>query len=289
MNHTIVNDTVRFISESYNVSPCFLGFADEGVNYFWKTPNQGTEVCFPLCGIVPSNVYTYNGKEYPLGMHGFAQDREFSLAEKTETRIVYEFADDAETLKRFPWRFLFQVTYELEENTLKTMFKIENRDTSEMFFSVGGHPRYSCPIGSGTNFEDYFIAFEKSECIEDVTKAFSPIEEIKKCLSADGKTLRLDYAMFSNGCFCFSPYNSSEITLKNKKNGRGIHIQLGGAEHLQFWTEPDSPFLAIEPLFGAISSYPLQKKDGDWVNRPHILRLKPGMAQEYSYSVTLLR
>jgi galactose mutarotase-like enzyme len=289
MNPTIANDTIQFVSDSYNVSPCFLRFNDENVNYFWKSNEKGTEVCFPQCGIVPNNVFSYKGREYPLPMHGFAQNREFIVAEKSETHIIYQFFDDEETLKQFPWHFLFQIVYSLCGDSLKTTYRIENRDESEMFFSVGGHPRYSCPIGSDTIFEDYFIVFEKPESIKNVVKAYSPIEEIERRLSVDGKTLNLDYSMFSKGCFCFSPYNSSVITLKNNKNGRGIQFELGGSDHLQFWTQPNSPFLAIEPLFGAISSHPVKKEDSDWMNKPGILRLNPGKVHECSYTSTLLR
>jgi galactose mutarotase-like enzyme len=289
MNHIIENDSIRFVSESYNVSPCFLGFKDDDVNYFWKPEETGTEHCFPQCGTVPNDVYSYKGKDFPLGMHGFAQNREFSVAEKSESHIIYAFSDDAETINQFPWRFSFQIIYALEKNTLKTTYRIENRDISEMFFSVGGHPRYACPIGGGTHVEDYAIVFEKPESIETVVKAYSPIEEIEKRLSKDGKTLQLDYAMFSKGCFCFSPYHSAEITLKNDKNGRGMLFHLGGSDHLQFWTQPNEPFLAIEPLFGAISSLPMKAEDGDWANKPGILRLKPESRHECSYKVTLLR
>jgi galactose mutarotase-like enzyme len=292
MKHTISNGTIRFVSDSYNVEPWFLGFADENINYFWHTPEGeklGTAVCFPQLGTMPDNSYVYDGKVYSMPMHGFAQDREFAVAEKSETHVAYELLDDDASYKMFPWHFRFQVIHSVEGAALKTEYLIENRDDKELYFSVGGNQRYTCPIGEGTVFEDYAIEFEKPEYIKNIAKAYSPISAIEKCLSPDGKNLRLDYSMFSGGCFCFRPYNSKEITLKNNKNKRGIRIQLGGAENLQFWTSPGSPLLAIEPFYGAISSQPMIKEDGDWINKPGILRLNPAGVYRCGFTAHLLR
>ncbi|GHV03142.1 LACX protein [Spirochaetia bacterium] len=292
MKHTIQNERISFTSDSFNVEPWELRFNDEDVNYFWRPADLkklGTAVCFPLLGTVPDNKYTLDGKEYAMPMHGFAQDREFIVSEKTETRISYELTDDEETYRQYPRHFNFRLTYYVEGESLKTEYRVENRDTRELFFSVGGHPRYNCPIGEGTCFEDYRIEFEKSESITNIVKAYGPISEIEKCFSADGKQIKLDYCMFTKGCFCFSNYNSQELCLKNDKNGRGIRINLGGADHLQFWTQPGSPFLAIEPFFGSISSLPCKEIDGDWVHKPGSLHIQPGEVYVCTHSVRPLR
>ena len=292
MINTIKNEYLLFESDSFNISPRTLSFINDDVNYFYKTDKprgSDTEICFPLLGSVPDNKYVYDGKEYTMGMHGFAHNREFEVSEKGDAFVTYELADDESTYSQYPWHFCLHITYALEKDTLKTEYKIENRDNKTMYFSVGGHPRYACPISDESKFEDFYIEFEKPESIANIVKSYGPISEIEKNFSNDGKCIRLSYSMFTEGCFCFHPYNSGIIHLKNDKTSRALRIDLGGADHLQIWTRPGAPLLAIEPFFGSISSLPIKPADGDWINKPGILHIEPGEVYTCAFSVRPLR
>ncbi|MFA6507293.1 MAG: hypothetical protein WCT14_14440 [Treponemataceae bacterium] len=295
MKNTISNDTITFISDSYNVEPWVLKFNnddDESANYFWRPADKkrlGTAVCFPMMGMLPNGKYMFEGKEYSLGMHGFAQDREFVVVEKSEKHIVYELADDAQSFAQYPWRFNFRLTYSVEGSALKTEYRIENRDGKEMYFTVGGHPRFACPVGKAGRFEDYFIEFEKAESVENIIKSYGPISEIEKCISADGKKLRLDYSMFTKGCFCFRPIKSKQVCLKSETAKRSLLVDIGEANHLQFWTEPGGPFICIEPIYGSTSHLPMIPEDADWKRRPGTLRLGSGEAYTCGYSVAIAK
>lgn len=292
MRTTIRNDFLVFESDSYNVEPWVLRFVDENVNYFWRPADLerlGTVVCFPLLGFLPDDRYRYDGKEYTMPIHGFAQNREFKVTQKSDTSVTYELIDDDLSYQQYPWHFCFKLTYELENDLLKTVYRVENRDDKVLFFSVGGHPRYACPIAEGDKFEDYHIEFEKPETIANIVKSYGPISEIGKCLSNNRKRIQLDYCMFTKGCFCFHPCNSRIIYLKNDKNNRGLYIDLGGASYLQFWTQPANPFLAIEPFFGSISSLPPKEIDGDWIRKPGTLHIEPGEVYICTFSVRPLR
>jgi len=292
MRTTIKNGCLFFESDSYNAEPWMLRFVDEHINYFWRPVDLaklGTVVCFPLLGFLPGDTYRYNGKEYTMTIHGFAQDREFAVSEKGDTFITYTLVDDDFTYRQFPWHFCFSLTYALENDSLKTVYKVENRDTITLFFSAGGHPRYACPISEGSKFEDYYIGFEKPESTGTIVKSYVPISVIEKYFGDDGKSINLDYSMFTGGCFCFHHYNSRIIYLRNNKNSRGLCIDPGGASHLQFWTRPNDPFLAIEPFFGAISSLPAKEIDSDWIHKPGILHIEPGEKYTCAFSVRPLR
>ncbi|MDR3248389.1 MAG: hypothetical protein LBT39_06350 [Treponema sp.] len=299
MKNLIKNRSISFVSDSFNVEPWALRFNDEEINYFWRPadlPKLGTAVCFPLMGGLPDNKYMLDGKEYTMDTHGFAQDREFAIAEKDGEHICYDLTDDAGTYQQYPWHFRFSLTYAVEGETLKTSYRVENRDEKELYFSVGGHPRYACPITPGTSFEDYFIEFEKPESVKNIVKAYVPLSEIAARMSADGRRLDMDYRLFAQGCFCFHPCHSGEICLRNKKDGRGLHIQLRGAakavrgaSHLQVWTQSGAPFLAIEPIFGSTSALPFKPEDSDWKGRPGTLHIKSGETFTCAYEVTPLR
>lgn len=295
MKHSIRSDAVTFVSDSYNVEPWSLKFNDEidgGADYVWRPPEKerlGTAVCFPLMGMLPGGQYSYEGKRFSLGMHGFAQDREFEVESKNDSRVSYRLVDDEETRARFPWRFAFSVAYSVSGATVSTEYRIENRDDKEMFFTVGGHPRFACPIGGEGGFEDYAVEFEKPQNIGDVSKSYGPLEEIGKRLGGDGMTLRLDYAMFAVGCFCFSPVNSRRVRLRNDRGNRGLTIDIGSANQLQFWTEDGGRFICIEPIYGSTSRLPMLPEDEDWKNRPGTLRLAGGGTHTCGYTVTIRR
>jgi galactose mutarotase-like enzyme len=293
MKNTIGNDSITFVSESYNVEPWVLKFnndADETANYFWRPADKkrlGTAVCFPMMGMLPDGTYVFEGKKYSLGMHGFAQDREFSISEKSDKQVVYELTDDAASRAQYPWRFKFSLAYSVDGAALKTEYRIENRDEKEMYFTVGGHPRFACPIGKDGRFEDCYVEFEKAESVENIIKSYGPISEIEKCFSHDGKRLRLDYGMFLKGCFCFRPINSKRVWLKSAGTKRSLLVDIGEANHLQFWTEPGGPFICIEPIYGSTSHLPMIPEDADWKARPGTLHLRSGETYTCGYSVTI--
>jgi galactose mutarotase-like enzyme len=292
MLHTIANDKITFVSDSYNIDPKILRFNDSDENYLAQDPPLSppvTAICFPLLGTVPGGTYFVDGKEYAMGMHGFAHTSDFKAAEKDPRRIVYEITDDENTLKQFPYKFRLQVVYSVEGESLLTCYRVKNLDKKEMFFNVGGHPRYACPVGQGAAFEDYYLEFEKSESISNIVKSFGPLSIIEKFLSPDGRTLRLDYRMFEKGCFCFHPFNSGVIALKNIKNSRALTLKVKGVSHLQVWTKPDAPYLAIEPWYGSITSLPPKESEKDWKNRQGILRLQPGEEYSAAYDAVISR
>ena len=291
MNNTIQNDFLIFESCAYNAAPLKLNFIDEDINYFWQAKDSnkpGVEVCFPLLGFLHENKYLYNGNEYKMGIHGFANGRDFTVRERGAYFIAYELCDDEDTYRQFPWKFNLLITYLLENNKLKTMYKVENWDNKEMYFSIGGHPRYSCPLTGEESFEDYYIEFEKAKSIEQLVKSYCPEIDVDNCFFDNGKKLGLNYGIFSEGCICFSA-DMEKIYLKNNKNNRGLFIEGGKANYMQFWTRPGDPLIAIEPFFGAITSRPQKDIDTDWINKPGILRLMPGGTYSCAYSVMPLR
>jgi galactose mutarotase-like enzyme len=290
MKTTITNGTVRFTSESLGAEPWILTFSDDEVNYIWRpSPDEsgGTPVCFPLLGAVPDNTYRLEGKTYSMGMHGFAQFRDFSLVEKTESSVLYQISETPETLAQYPWRFCFQIGYALEGAALITEYRVKNRDAREMYFSVGGHPRFSCPIGGAGEFGDSVLEFEEPEGPRDIVKSYSPRETIARFM--DGGRLCLDYSMFEKGAFCFKARENRVVTLKSPASRRALRMFIGGEAWFQLWTAVGAPFIAMEPWYGSITSLPAGPLDGDWKGRRGTLRIAAGEEYRCSYSITIIR
>jgi galactose mutarotase-like enzyme len=282
MKNTISNAAISFVSDSFNVEPWALYFNDDEVNYVWhcaEGETLGAAVCFPLLGSLPDNKYELDGKEYMMGMHGFAQYRNFTILKQTEDTVIYEITDNDDSYAQYPWHFSFQVVYSLEGTSLKTQYRVRNSDKKKMYFSVGGHPRYACPIGGAGYFENYTLVFDKPETIQNIVKSYGPIRSIQECLSSDGRQLDLNYRMFDKGCFCLHPLNSDYITLQTAKTSRALKLGIAGVSHFQLWTTVGAEYIALEPWYGSITSIPCKKIESKWQERPGTLCIQPG--EEY--------
>ena len=53
-------------------------------------------VMFPICGRLNGGVYTYEGKNYEMNLHGFARKSEFTIAEKTPSQFEKKVMSGAE-------------------------------------------------------------------------------------------------------------------------------------------------------------------------------------------------
>jgi galactose mutarotase-like enzyme len=296
MKAEISSGQIVFAAETLGAQPWILRFSGEETNYIWRPhahpeKSGGTPICFPLLGAVPNGKYTLNGKEYEMPMHGFAQHCDFNVIEKSENAVLLEIRDTPETLSQFPYAFRFQVLYQVEGRTLKTEYRVTNIDTQEMFFSVGGHPRFSCPIGNGANdlqFSDYFLEFEKPHPPQSIAKSYGSLETIEQLTSADGRTLHLDYALFEKGAFCYSRTSDRTVTLKCAKDNRSITMKVEGDAFLTVWNSPKEPFIALEPWYGSITSLPVNPEiDGDWKARQGTLCLGPNKTYTAVFYITI--
>ena len=110
-------------------------FMWEGNPAFWK---RTSPVLFPLVGGLREGSYLYHGQRYQMGQHGLARDMEFKLKSQTDREIWFALESSRETLAKYPYEFLLELGYELQENTLIVKWKVTNPSLQEMYFSIGG-------------------------------------------------------------------------------------------------------------------------------------------------------
>ena len=125
-----------------------VGLSDQ-MNYMWKRDKaywaNSAPILFPIVGKVINDTYRAEGKEYHLTQHGFARHNEFTVEETAADRVVLTL--DNERFKDvYPYDFKLTVTYTLDMNTLCCHIKVENKDDKTIYFGVGGHPAFACPM-----------------------------------------------------------------------------------------------------------------------------------------------
>lgn len=123
---------------------------NEGREYMWQAGEKWprhSPVLFPIVCSVNNDTYVVDGKEYHLPRHGFARDTEFTVVSQSDDKVTLALHDSEETLKVYPYRFNLAITYRLEGNKVHVIWHVENTDTQEIHFQIGGHPAFNVPGG----------------------------------------------------------------------------------------------------------------------------------------------
>jgi galactose mutarotase-like enzyme len=132
----------------------------------------GIPILFPICGNLPDNTYTYQGKQYSLKQHGFARDLPWEVAEqKTDNAATLTLIlnSNEQTRTVYPFDFQLAFTYELQGNRLKILQRYTNNSSEIMSFSTGLHPYFSVADKTQLAFE-----IPASEYQDQQTKEFFP-------------------------------------------------------------------------------------------------------------------
>ena len=140
---------------------------DFGLEYMWSGDadfwGKKSPVLFPIVGSLKENTYFFESQKYSLSRHGFARERVFILGKQDDISLLFTLQYDSETLKKYPFKFLFQIKYTLVENKLNVTYIVENQSLTTMPFSVGAHPAFKIPLSEDTSYEDYFLEINQKE------------------------------------------------------------------------------------------------------------------------------
>ncbi len=109
------------------------------------TVRGGIPILFPICGNLPGDTYTHQGKTYTLKQHGFARNLPWEVTDQTtetEAAITITLASQAQTRQVYPFEFQVTFTYQLQGNSLTLKQRYTNLSDEPMPFSTGFHPYF---------------------------------------------------------------------------------------------------------------------------------------------------
>lgn len=235
----------------------------DGVEYLWsgdpKFWGRRAPVLFPIVGALQGGQYTFGGKTYHMGQHGFARDMEFELTEQTDTSLTYRLTENEKTLNMYPFRFLLEVGYELRENEVTVSWKVENPAESDLYFSIGGHPAFMCPPGGGEAFRGCGILLRKNgrnlESLStspiDVAAGGLIIEDAPKRYALLGGVLTPSDELFADDALVVEGSQADEVSLTGP-DGRAYLTVSGDTPLFGLWSPAgkSAPFVCIEPWYG---------------------------------------
>lgn len=101
-------------------------------------------------------------------MHGFAYTSEFSVVSQCENSATLELTANETTKKYFPYNFVLDIDFAIEENILTQRLRVKNKDSIPMYFSIGAHPGFYLPLDIGESGDDYILHFNSPQDIDQM-------------------------------------------------------------------------------------------------------------------------
>ena len=291
---------ITLTSENYQVTLDSFGaelksFRDpSGKEFIWNSDPtywmRSSPLLFPTIGNVRNNKTIINGTEYTMPKHGFCKESDFDVLSQSETQVTFSLTDSKDTLKMYPFHFELRLNYVLSGNKLLMTYDVFNKDASDMYYHIGAHPGFMCPLEEGEVLSDYVLEFSKEE------RLVSTVYDLENlCFSKNktttfaekGKVLPLNASMFDQDVVYFPHTASRSVSLKNPSTGKGISMDYSGFKSIAFWTPVGgkAPFLCLEPWNGAAI---FDDEDDIFSHKRDIEVLAPSKNASYILEISLL-
>lgn len=256
MLHTIENENLICTITSIGAEIRSLKNKSTGEEYIWQIDNSiwgsSSPVLFPAIGKIKENKVVYKDKAYAMSKHGIVRNND-QLDFKSNGVSACEFTlhSSAETMKKYPFKFSFTVSFQLEKNCLTMNYKVENRDKVPMHFACGGHTAYICPTSADTKLSDYIIEFPSLQPL--MANTLGPTGLLSRQLrEVDSKNghLALSNTLFDEDALIFSNISWDSVRLLKKDQTKGLKISFKGYPNLALWSKPGADYICIEPWLG---------------------------------------
>ena len=244
------------------------------IEYLWQPGHEiwphHSMLLFPSPGRVADDRTIVDGKVYPATMHGFANDMEFQVLDADASHLLLQLEANEQTRKSFPYEFCLQVEFLLKEDVLYQTFRVINKDNKRIYFSLGAHPGFYCPIVLGEKAENYTLAFDVPQDIFQLE-----LQENTRLLTGKRRPylqnqmeIPLGNDFFDDGPKLLENVKASTITLKSKESSHFMEMGIEGFPYLCLWgTETRMSLICIEPWCGV----------SDSVDTDHVWETKPGI------------
>lgn len=289
MLYTLENENVKITANTFGGELNNLISKNDSTEFLWCGDAEywkyHSPILFPIVGKVINNTYNVDGKTYELPQHGFARLKEFTLVEENENKLSFELNYSEDTLKIYPYKFKLTLSYELLENGVKVSYAVENLDDKDIYFSIGAHPAFMCPLNENETFEDYYFEFNKKE-----NSSLMKLDNTTGCFDGtrteffkNSNRIDLSFDIFKKDALIFDDLKSNIITLKSNKNSKELTMDFTGFPYLALWTKSTgAPFVCIEPWYGH-SDYSYFK--GELKEKAGIEKLELGKTFNASYNL----
>lgn len=282
MTYTISSGNLTAEINSFGAELCSL--KRDGKEYLWqagKAWSRHAPILFPFICSPKDKTYRAKGKSYKMNAnHGFARDMEFSVVHQHEDSVVLMLEDNIETKAQYPFRFKLYVKYFFEDGKLVCAFRVMNPSSKVIYFYLGGHPAFNCPLDEGLSFNDYYVEYEKNETIEqDTPNGMRTVLCNENRLPLSRELFDFDVIMKDNPA-------SKAVSLKSDKGESSVTVYYPQSDCIAVWSptgNDDASFVCLEPW----TSVPVYCDDEneDIEQKKHAVSLQSGEYFDYRFDI----
>lgn len=289
MNYTIENNMLKVEISSKGAEIQSVKGTHTGYEYMWQADpkiwGRHAPVLFPIVGRLKNDEYTYDGKTYHLGQHGFARNQEFEVEKHTKESITFVLRDNEETRKVYPFKFELRVNYNLLNNLLEENFSVTNTDDKELIFGIGGHPGFNLPVNQETVKEDYYFATQPSEARVRIPLEGAYLNWNERSLASTDSLITISDDLFKNDALIYELRgHDNKISLKTEKSKFHINVWTRDAPFVGIWSQypKTDNYVCIEPWWGIADR---QDASGKLEEKYGMNHLAPGKEFNAGFSI----
>ncbi len=304
--HTIENEKLKIQVSDHGGELISIIKKETGQEYIWNADaaywGRHAPVLFPIVGGLKNKTYRYNKKEYILGQHGFARDMEFELASKAECEIWHRLCSNESTKEVYPFDFELETGFRLFQNQVIALWRVQNRSTKEMYFSIGGHPAFFCPpVIKEESDPGFDCCKQRTKCeilFEGVSVlntrmlenglAAANLEQLKlEKKIVDGKQyggIFVTEDLFDRDAYIIEEHQTREVALAGPDGKIFLAVKFDAPLFGLWAPKKNAPFVCIEPWYGRCDGV-----DADQIfeNKAYINRLEPGQVFNKNYHICI--
>ena len=281
MRYIIENEEVLVELESFGAEIKSLVDKQTNQEYMWsgdpKYWGKTAPFLFPFIGKLKNEQFKYEGQAFTIDKHGFGQRMEYEVVEKTDTSILFQVFDTEETYLKYPFHFKLQIQYEIVNKSVKESWFVTNLGEREMFFSIGGHAAFACPLFGEGKRTGNFIKLHgitdqgelESLCIDEN----GLITENTVAVPLEYGNVRITEHLFDQDALVFAQKGIVAAGLCNEKGEEYIRVECN-APVWGIWTMPnqEASYVCLEPWYGICDE---KTFDGEISERPFTNKLAP--------------
>lgn len=275
MRYILENDILRVEVDSFGAELKSVYNKAKDQEYMWyadkKYWGRTSPVLFPFVGSLKNKEFIVDGKAYPMGQHGFARDMEHTLEAQTASELHFSLASTAETLAKYPFPFVLKISYRLEGQDLKVFWRVENPADKTMYFSIGAHPAFLCPIHGEADKSGYRLYFGGLDEVHHhgntVDTGLALREDLVLPLTDHRAAITPDF--FDRCTYMIEGRQTGEVGLEDP-SGKRFVTMFFDTPLFAIWSPEgkNAPFLCIEPWYGRCDAVDFtgELKDREFTN-----------------------
>ncbi len=286
---TISNDKLTVSIKTEGAEICSIQNKN-GTEFMWNANpdvwGSHAPVLFPIIGSLKHKHFVYKDQKYYTPKHGFIRHNEnLKVIDHQKESVTFHYGYSKDTLSIYPFQFDFSITFTLEGANVVVQHQIKNLGAETMYYSIGGHPAFKCPVFEEESYSDYVIEFETEETADTYLIDNHGLQSgVTAPMLKDDKIFRLQHELFKDDALIFKDLKSRKVSLAHETKGPVVTVSFDAFDYLGIWAKTNGDFVCLEPWLGITDT---ATTDGDFTKKEGNQTLAAGEENTISYTITI--